>query len=629
VSVDTQPSRGVAYTVAIFCLICAALLRYALDGWLEGVQPFATFYLAVAVSAWFGRLGPGVLALIGGLLIGDFLFVGDRGTLVVQTGITEHGIRVLVYALVSSGLLITIQAMHLARDRQAEAQHALQASQTQLATITDNAASALLLLDVNGFITFMNPAFTRITGHTADDVRGKRAHDLIHYKYPDGRPFPIEECPIDRSCWDLKPMRDLETTFVRKDGTLFPVVAAVAPLVSSEGKTMGGVVEFRDVTELKAAEAALRESEHRFRTLTEALPQLVWTCRPDGCCDYLSRQWIEYTGVPESEHLGDQWIKVLHPEDQSRVVAAWKAAAAGEIPYDVEYRIRRADGVYRWFIVRGRPLRDHQGRIDKWFGTCTDITELVDARETLAQRRKELEREVARRTADLRDSNEQLNAFVYTIAHDLRSPLRAQKGLSTLLMEEYGEALGAEGKNITLRIEKAADRLECLVVDLLSYASVNRGEISSKPVELGSVVEQARADHEDFIARQQATVITDPIPFIVQVHSPTLKLMVGNLISNAVKYSKKGVPPEVWIGAEPRDGFVRLTVRDNGIGIPPEHRDRIFGLFQRLHSSGEYPGTGLGLAIVRKGAERMGGRVGFESAPDQGSTFWIDLPPSR
>jgi PAS domain S-box-containing protein len=615
--------------VAIFCLICAALLRYALDQWLEGVQPFATFYLAVAVSAWFGRLGPGVLALVGGLLIGDFLFVGDRGVLVVQTGITEHGISVLVYTLVSTGLLITIEATHRARDRQTEAQQALQASQAQLATITDNAASALLLVDVNGFISFINPAFTRFTGYTAEDVRGKKAHDVVHYKHPDGRPFPIEECPIDRSYLELKPIQDLETTFVRKDGTLFPVNATVAPLVSSEGKTVGGVVEFRDISEKKAAEAALRESEHRFRTLTEALPQLVWTCRPDGCCDYLSRQCVEYTGVPESEHLGDEWIKVLHPEDQSRVFAAWKAAAAGEIPYDVEYRIRRADGVYRWFIVRGCPLRDHQGRIDKWFGTCTDITEMIEAREILAQHRKVLERDVAERTADLQEINDQLNAFVYTIAHDLRSPLRAQKGLSTLLREEYGEALGTEGKSITLRIEKAADRLERLVADLLSYASVNRGEISLKPVELGSVVEQACADHEDFIARQQATVITDPLPFMIQAHSSTLKLIVGNLISNAVKYSRPGVTPEVRIGAEPRDGFVRLKVQDNGIGIPPAHRERIFGLFQRLHASSEYPGTGLGLAIVRKGAERMGGHVGFESAAGQGSTFWIDLPPSR
>jgi PAS domain S-box-containing protein len=162
--------------------------------------------------------------------------------------------------------------------------------------------------------------------------------------------------------------------------------------------------------EVKDALVALTVSERRYRTLAEALPQLVWTSRPNGQRDYFSRQWIEYTGVPEQEQLGLAWLdKVVHPDDRERIRERWITALEGRDEYDAELRIRRADGQYRWFKARGTPVRDG-GQIIRWFGTCTDITDIVEAREALTRSQEELERLVAERTRSLAAANDRLTA---------------------------------------------------------------------------------------------------------------------------------------------------------------------------------------------------------------------------
>ncbi len=170
-----------------------------------------------------------------------------------------------------------------------------------------------------------------------------------------------------------------------KDGSYYWRLARGVAVRDAEGGAIRFMISSVDITELKRIEEALRESEQRFRTLTEALPQLVWTCRPDGDCDYLSRQWVEYTGVAEDEQLGDRWVEALHPDDRERTMACWRAALDGRAPYDIEHRIRAADGTYRWFQARGLPLRDELSRIVKWFGTCTDIDDQKRAEEALRE----------------------------------------------------------------------------------------------------------------------------------------------------------------------------------------------------------------------------------------------------
>ncbi len=264
---------------------------------------------------------------------------------------------------------------------------------------------------------------------------------------------------------------------------------------------------------------------------------------------------------------------------------------------------------------------------------------LKRARDELAAANTELERKVEQRTAQLRDANTNLQNFAYTAAHDLRAPLRAIRNFSAILLEDYGHELSADPKSLLDRVTEAADQMKNLLDDLLEYSKVTAEEIQLEAVDLSTAVrEAAKLLDQDIRARQTQLSVEEPLPAVVGHHS-TLVLLVQNFLSNAVKFVPPERVPNVRVRAEIRrpslpserrgpeqSSFVRLWVEDNGIGIAPEDLDKIFGVFRRLHSKQEFAGTGLGLAISRKAAERMGGRVGVESTPGQGSRFWIELP---
>lgn len=236
-----------------------------------------------------------------------------------------------------------------------------------------------------------------------------------------------------------------------------------------------------------------------------------------------------------------------------------------------------------------------------------------------------LEERVRDRTKALEERNEELEAYAYSVSHDLRSPIRAMHGFATAIIEDFGDALGDEGRDYAARIASAAVRMDALVVNLLEYSQIARGDVTLEPVDLGVVVKGAIAGDEADIRSKRASVTVDgPLP-IVMGHGPILSRVVGNLLGNALKFVALGQAPHVRIATDGRDGWSRLWVEDNGVGIAAEQHELIFRVFERLQRREDYPGTGIGLAIVRKGIERMGGRSGVESAPGRGSRFWFEL----
>jgi signal transduction histidine kinase len=230
---------------------------------------------------------------------------------------------------------------------------------------------------------------------------------------------------------------------------------------------------------------------------------------------------------------------------------------------------------------------------------------------------------------ELTQVNRELDAFAYTISHDLRAPLRAVNGYVDALVEDYGEALPEEGRGFTRRIVAATDRMENLIQDILSYSRLSREEVNLLPVELEQIIAKVLAQIERLVGDTGAEIdVERPLPS-VRAHSPTLVQAIENLISNAVKFMAPGRTPQIRIWAEKQQDCVRLWVEDNGIGIDPAHQERVFQPFQRLHGIESYPGTGIGLAIVRRSLERMGGRCGVISKPGKGSRFWIELPSAE
>lgn len=259
---------------------------------------------------------------------------------------------------------------------------------------------------------------------------------------------------------------------------------------------------------------------------------------------------------------------------------------------------------------------DELGRLAAAFDTMVDHVQ---------ESQRELEERVRTRTAELQERNEELEAFAYSISHDLRAPLRAMGGFSQAMLEDYGDRLDETGRGYAQRVVTAAQTMDQLIRDLLTYSKVTRSELELAPLNLSRILKGVVRGLEGEIRERKAQVTVDELPPDIIGHEATLTQVMTNLISNAIKFVPADRSPEVRVRTERRGGRLRLWVEDNGIGIAPEHHERIFRVFERLHGAEEYPGTGIGLAIVRKGAERMGGRAGLESTPGQGSRFWIEL----
>lgn len=263
------------------------------------------------------------------------------------------------------------------------------------------------------------------------------------------------------------------------------------------------------------------------------------------------------------------------------------------------------------------------------------LAELERAQSEIRGLNETLEQRVEQRTAELASANQALEAFAYSVSHDLRAPLRGIQGFSQALLEDYGDRLDGTGHEYARRIAGAAERMDLLIQDMLSYSRLSRAEIELAPVSLESAVQEALAEISLPLRQRQGTAeVAGDLPPVL-AHRPTLVQVLTNLLGNAVLYTAPGVAPRIRVRGEAREaheegtGCERLWVEDNGLGIASEHHARIFQVFERLHGNETYPGTGIGLAIVQKGMERMGGTAGVESAPGAGSRFWIELKRSE
>lgn len=316
-------------------------------------------------------------------------------------------------------------------------------------------------------------------------------------------------------------------------------------------------------------------------------------------------------------------------------------------------RIRRGESVEHYETVRQckngvrldvsitvSPIKDDQGRVIGASKIARDITHrkrteesLREAQAQLADRAGQLEQAVAERTAELTATNSQLEAFIYSVAHDLRAPLRSMQGFSSVLVEEAGQALSKTGQNYAQRINQSAQFMDAMLIDMLAFSRISQQSLQLVPVSLHAAVTSVLSRLESDIQEKNARIdAPGPWPTVL-AHQAVLEQVLFNLVSNALKFVSPGTPPQIRLRAEsipnPQPStinhqLVRVWSEDNGIGIAPAHQTQIFRLFNRLHGD-KYPGTGLGLAIVQKGIERMGGRVGVQSTRGQGSRFWIEL----
>lgn len=379
--------------------------------------------------------------------------------------------------------------------------------------------------------------------------------------------------------------------------------------------------------EERRARDAYRRSEERFRALVTASSEAVYQ---------MSADWGEMRPLHGQESIADiqkpsrAWVQQhILPEDQPTVMTAIDEAVRKKGVFELEYRVRRADGTIGWTFARAVPLLDANGTILEWFGAASDITErkhaeeeLQKAKDQLAAANTSLEKLVAERTAKLEELVGELEHFSYTITHDLKAPLRAMKGFAEIATELCGAGVPSEAREALARISRSAERMECLISDALSYSRVVRQELPLANVDLGALLRGLLDTYPMLQPSKTAIQVEGRLP-VVLANEAGLTQCFSNLLGNAVKFVRKGEKPQIRIWAEEREGWARIIVEDKGIGVAKEMLPRVFDMFSR--GSPDYEGTGIGLALVRKVTQRMGGRVGVESDVGEGSRFWIEL----
>ncbi|HYG24393.1 MAG TPA: ATP-binding protein [Verrucomicrobiae bacterium] len=393
--------------------------------------------------------------------------------------------------------------------------------------------------------------------------------------------------------------------------------------------------QVRDLLNLKdAQQKAIEESEERYRTLIEQVSDYaIYRTDTSGHPSSWNEGVRRILGFEREDFIGADVSRVVfRDEDREAGVAEGELRAAAENGSASFNRwMQRKDGTSFYGRSLTTALRDKEGQLIGFSKVLRDETvekqlqdALVEARARLESHAQLLEKAVSERTRDLHSTNEQLEAFVYSIAHDLRSPLRSMIGYSQLLVDDFRPELSESARHLLNRIQASAEFMDKLLLDLLAFGRTARAEIELVPVDVMRTWQMALFQCATQIEQTSAEVETVP-PFpMVLAHEATLGQILANLLGNALKFVTPGIAPHVSFWAEQAERHVRLWIKDNGVGIPSDQHERIFRVFERLHGT-RYQGTGIGLSIVRKGVERMDGRVGVQSNLGHGAAFWVEL----
>jgi len=378
-------------------------------------------------------------------------------------------------------------------------------------------------------------------------------------------------------------------------GRIYGLLAAsfVISVLLREAITMYGLVTSTADT--------LRRSEQRFRTLTDVVPQLIWSNDERGKPVYFNQRWYEYTGLSFDQSVND-WKMALHPEEAQAIIRQWQTALAGQMAFNAEYRLRRADGAFRWHIVRNAPLFGSNGQLAGWFGSATDIHEL----KALQQQKED---------------------FIGIASHELKTPVTSLRVYTEMLQEKFEAAGNREYAAFMEKMNVQVDRLTDLIRDLLDTTRITDGQLSlnMEPFDLNDLINERVEEIQRLSARHYLQFSPNGAG-VITADRERISQVLTNLLSNAVKYSPQG--GNVMISTRSTAHAVTVTVADRGIGIPDQAQGHVFDRFYRVHSAQTqtYPGLGLGLYISSEIVRRHGGKIAVESREGAGATFRFSIP---
>jgi PAS domain S-box-containing protein len=545
---------------------------------------------------------------------------------VTVTPVTDTTGQVSGMVSVSRDISAQKQAEHDLRIAGERAMHSAVEAQLQrqrLDALLDAAPVGIGYADPSGRLVLVNAANRELWG---DHPLPGAADSIGHWTgwWADGsdrhgEPIELPEWALSRALRGEAVRGDIvEIEPVGQPGERKSVLLQASPVRDDHGRITGAVVAQMDISKRVRAEAELRQSEAKFRTIAEAMPQMVWSTLPDGYHDYYNRQWYEFTGVPAGSTDGAGWAGVFHPQDQPRAWERWLHSLATGEDYEVEYRLRHRSGEYRWVLGRALPVRDAKGRITRWMGTCTDIHAHKLAQNALEQSEESL------RLADRRKDE-----FLAMLAHELRNPLAPISTAAELLRRSLSDAARVERASAI--ISRQVAHMTDLVNDLLDVSRVTRGliQLNVERIDMNDAIREAVEQVRPLIdARQHAlTLQLAPGALCVRGDRTRLIQVVSNLLNNAAKYTRPG--GSIQVDAWECDGTVGVAVRDSGEGISASLLPHIFELFTQAerHPDRSQGGLGIGLALVRSLMALHDGQITAASdGPGRGSTFTLTLP---
>jgi PAS domain S-box-containing protein len=427
----------------------------------------------------------------------------------------------------------------------------------------------------------------------------------------------------------LAPLRDgrqervvFETVHRRKDGSCYPVEVRLQ--FAAEESPPVFIAIILDITERRQAEQTKLESERRYHALARIAPVGIFRTDVGGNCIYTNERWCQIAGMPPEQALGKGWSTALHPDDRDSVLNEWYQAAKAQVPFYTECRFQRPDGTVSWLLVRAAAEQDVQGNVIGYVGTVTDFSKQKNIEDELRIHRDHLEELVAERTQALEAANRELEAFAYSVSHDLRAPLRTIDGFSHALEEDCADAVGESGRDYLRRVRAASQRMGNLIDDILKLARMTQSDMQWSDVDLSKLANETVERLREMEPGRQVDVQVAP-DLKVMGDKTLLSVVLDNLIGNAWKYTSGKDLAGIEIGVVKRDGKPAYFVKDNGAGFDMRYAGKLFGIFQRLHKAGEFEGTGIGLATVQRIVHRHNGDVWAEAEVGKGATFFFTL----
>ena len=511
----------------------------------------------------------------------------------------------------ASGNVTRLTGTHTDITKQKKLEDQLKRSEETFSTMADAIPQLAWMGNEKGEIFWYNKRWTDYTNLRLEDMQQQSWQAVVHpdYAKPVMRRF-AQAIDLGLAWEDTFPIRS-------KSGEYRWFLSRAFPISDSNAVRWFGT--HTDITQQMEREKQLQISEERWKILTEAMPQLVWIDRAsDRKCVYLSTQWETYTGLTNEALLAQEWKVCFHPDDQVATVAAWEKALAEKTVYDSEYRVRRHDGVYRWFKSRGVPVVDTESGEEMWYGTCTDIQDLVDAREKSAE------------------ANRAKTDFLANMSHEIRTPMNAVIGLSSILA--MTKPLSEKQLECINTLQLSADALLSLINNLLDIEKIEARSIELEEIPFSvkeltqEVISVISVNAKEKGIQFEAVTDGDYFDDRQYLGDPTrLRQVLMNLGSNAIKFTEQGrVLMEISYHphTDARFETISIAVRDTGIGITSSQKETIFHKFVQGDSSinRKYGGTGLGLAITKTLAEIMGGTITVESDVGVGSVFTVSIP---